>query len=197
MAGFKSSQFDSAGLTLSHCAFISQVWPWENRNLGKGVSPHQDTVTIAQAKTKTAQWISHDGKRLCLCGGGGSGMGGNVIYTHVRETIISCWPPSYSFEHKTEIIKHRTPASPVRGCSTERLESGCILPSQLPQPCPFHFVRILSRTDLATVVLSPCPLRNFTISLFHNYRTQYFGKVKHSNIKYKLDQKTAKGYTTK
>lgn len=62
MAGFKSSQFDSAGLTLSHCAFISQVWLWENHNLGKGVPPHRDTVTITQAKTKTAQWISHDGK---------------------------------------------------------------------------------------------------------------------------------------
>lgn len=87
MAGFKSSQFDSAGLTLSHCAFISQVWLWENHNLGKGVPPHRDTVTIAQAKTKTAQWISHDGKdgkRLCLCGGGGSGMGGNIIYTRQR-----------------------------------------------------------------------------------------------------------------
>lgn len=93
-------------------------------------------------------------------------------------------------------VKHRAPASAVGGRSTERLESGCILPSQLPQSRPFHCQHSQNRSGYCGSF--SIPLRNFTISLFHNYRTQYFGKVRHSNIKYKLGQKTAReGHTTK
>lgn len=175
------------------------MWPWEHRNLGRGVLPHRDTVTTAQAKTKTAQWISHDGKDCVYVVAAAVGWV-ETQDTHKPEKLPSLAGHQATALNtkQTETIKHTTPASPVRGRCTEGLEPGCTLPSQLPQLCPLHFVRILSRTDLATVLLSPCPLRNFTISPFHNYRTQYFGKVKHSNIKHKLGQKTAReGYTTK
>lgn len=116
---------------------------------------------------------------------------GELLYTHERETIISCWSPSYSSEHTTkqrEIIKYKTPASPTTGSLAER--SCCILPSQLPQSCPLHLVRVLSRTDLATAGL-PCIHLGILllITLFLNYRAQYFGKRKHLNMKYDVVRK--------
>ena len=93
-------------------------------------------------------------------------------------------------QQNREIMKYRTTASPVRGCSIERLESGCILPSQLPQSWPLHLVRVFSRIDLATVVLPHVHLGILLLtSLFHNYRAQYFGKMKHLNMKYNLVRK--------
>lgn len=178
----------TVGLTLNHCTFISQVWLWQKHNWGKGVFHHWDTVIKAQAKR--VQWISHETrlkKPVCMwCWWDG----GDVIYTHARET--SCWSPSYSLntQQNRGIMKYRTPVSPVRGCSIERLESGCNLPSQLPQSCPLHFVRIFSRMDLATVVLPHVHLGILLLtSFFHNYRAQYFGKMKHLNMKYNLVRK--------
>lgn len=193
-----------AGLTLQ-ASPLATVLSFPKCGHGSIVTYEEEyclTETLLQQhrhRQKTAQWISHDGKDCVYV------VAAAVGWVETQDTHKPEKLPSLAGHQATALntkqrktIKHRTPASPVRGRCTEGLEPGCTLPSQLPQSCPLHFVRILSRTDLATVLLSPCPLRNFTISPFHNYRTQCFGKVKHSNIKHKLGQKTAReGYTTK
>lgn len=129
-----------------------------------------------------------------MCAGGGRGE----IYTDARDIVIFCWSLSYSSAHITkqrEIMKHRAPASPLTGCLTDRLESGCILPSQLPHLCPLCFVRVCGRVDLTTVSLTHFYLGIVLIPFFiipFFIKLNTLGEIKHSNMKYNLIKKKTK-----